>query len=796
MAEAQVKIQLTAEDKASQVFKSHAQALSHAQEGYESLSDYMKRTSREAESVSSAQKQASDAAKDAGDSAEGASSSWSGLFKTFTLASLAASAIQKGLLMATDTVKDSIKAAADYERSLMGLNAAGAAFGHTTDQINTAIKAVTNDGLLGFSTAANALKTLLSTGMDMDTATMLMQRFKDEAAFGRKETIDYGQAVENLAQAYKTQSSTLGDASGHTDNFSNALEIGANALGKTVAQLSEAEKEQAKLIGYMQQGAHTAGNAAQFADTYSGSLARMEAESQKASITLGQMLIPAAEYVNQSFASFISALTGTATASQDVQAYLVTLAAIVRSVAQVVVGAAQIVWGALNSIATMSWQPFLNGVNGAAAGFESTWEDAFTQYEKIYSDSMSGAAGAQQSALNDMVRNNGAAQSRMAQQIEDANRQFQRQMEQRRRSFEESLRDMIISHRDKSRSIQDDISREQAAYDAANLKRKQAYDEDLAALEERHLDKVQSIEAQISDERQKGLEVDGVLYQTANEKKIAKLEEQLRKEAESHQKALEKRKAKYNEDVASDQQRHQERMEQLQRSLNEELQVLNRHRSDVAAIGNAVKEDDITRLKRQYAEANAEAVRNHNEQLARLRQQGGAQGGVYGGAFTGAANGSLNSMLEEHRKRMEQMRQQSARGGDESAKSLWENFKAGFIRWFRDLPALIDRHTGALSGLAAIVGAVPGGGGAANWLRGLTGRATGGIVRTGETTLTGERGPEIAQFPPGTRIIPSDRSSQMLNNAGKQVLVSIGTVINQSNMDADAFLSGLSWHLR
>jgi hypothetical protein len=36
----------------------------------------------------------------------------------------------------------------------------------------------------------------------------------------------------------------------------------------------------------------------------------------------------------------------------------------------------------------------------------------------------------------------------------------------------------------------------------------------------------------------------------------------------------------------------------------------------------------------------------------------------------------------------------------------------------------------------------------------ITGRATGGIVQPGETTLVGERGPEIARFPVGTRIEP------------------------------------------
>ena len=39
----------------------------------------------------------------------------------------------------------------------------------------------------------------------------------------------------------------------------------------------------------------------------------------------------------------------------------------------------------------------------------------------------------------------------------------------------------------------------------------------------------------------------------------------------------------------------------------------------------------------------------------------------------------------------------------------------------------------------------------------ITGRANGGVVGLGETTLVGENGPEIARFPAGTRITPNSQ---------------------------------------
>lgn len=46
-----------------------------------------------------------------------------------------------------------------------------------------------------------------------------------------------------------------------------------------------------------------------------------------------------------------------------------------------------------------------------------------------------------------------------------------------------------------------------------------------------------------------------------------------------------------------------------------------------------------------------------------------------------------------------------------------------------------------------------------------TPRARGGIVQSGELTLTGEKGPELAIFPAGTEIVPADRTASLLAQA-------------------------------
>jgi len=64
-------------------------------------------------------------------------------------------------------------------------------------------------------------------------------------------------------------------------------------------------------------------------------------------------------------------------------------------------------------------------------------------------------------------------------------------------------------------------------------------------------------------------------------------------------------------------------------------------------------------------------------------------------------------------------------------------------RAFRAVKKAASFGLGGLESIGATVGGF------------ITGRANGGIIRSGETTLVGEHGPELATFPGGTRITPN-----------------------------------------
>jgi len=104
----------------------------------------------------------------------------------------------------------------------------------------------------------------------------------------------------------------------------------------------------------------------------------------------------------------------------------------------------------------------------------------------------------------------------------------------------------------------------------------------------------------------------------------------------------------------------------------------------------------------------------------------------------------------------------------------------------RAVADLIERFTGITDIGEKIKGF---GGTVRNFFGGLTGRAGGGIVQPGETTLVGEQGPEIVKLPAGSNVIPSAQSQDILNSS---VSVSFGDVSVRSDQDITSIANEVS----
>lgn len=808
MAESQVKISITAEDKASQTIKGVADSLKQYQASYESIGQFTARQKAEADSLAASE-------RDLAQATDESATSNAKLATTFTVASLAAEGILRAFSFIKGQIGESVQASRDYNIAMTGLATATASYGFNAQSATQQAKSLASDGILPITSSAKGLQNLMAGGLGLDQASDLIQTFMDRAAFGRSRSIEFGTAIENLTQAFRTEQSQLSDASGMTENYSQILEVGANQMGKNVESLTAAERAQAKFLGIQQLSAAQAGNYAQYLETDAAAQDHYNYQIEQTQRLLGAAIQPAIALAQDGFGSLIQSLGVTDSNMKNVQATLITLVAVAQSAGNILIGVAQVMVGAIQSLFSGSFKPLEQAINASvdravntAVGWQKSMDKIATQTADIQIDESRRAVGGIADATNKATRD-------MLRDIEDANRQFARSQQQRLQQFQQSITDMVISHRDKSLSIKADLASEDAAYAASAKKREKSYQRDISDLEERHAEKVADITEKITDERNSGLIVDGVLYREASDKKLAKLNEALQEEHDKYAKSLARRKEQYQEDVAEDKARHNEKRTSLDQNLSEELAVLQKHRSEVAAVGNAQKEDDITRLKNQFAQANAEAERNHQEQIAKIRQRGTEQGATAGNSYTGGALGALNNgkgalattmgdiggeMGRRFADSLKQGMDQQAKGFDFTNwmdgifKKMGEAFKT-VKTWYKDTSwsKVVDSaqswQEGAAEGVAKFFGLDPR---AAKRL--LTGRATGGVVRPGETTLVGERGPELAQFPPGTRITPATQTAQALRTAGGFTIQNLN-ITNNTHADTTAMLADIGWAL-
>ena len=70
---------------------------------------------------------------------------------------------------------------------------------------------------------------------------------------------------------------------------------------------------------------------------------------------------------------------------------------------------------------------------------------------------------------------------------------------------------------------------------------------------------------------------------------------------------------------------HDKREADLQERLDTEKEILGKHQGDVAAMKGKEKDDDITRLKNQFAEERKEAEADHQRKMVEIRERGGAE---------------------------------------------------------------------------------------------------------------------------------------------------------------------------
>lgn len=185
---------------------------------------------------------------------------------------------------------ESSQAANDLAKAMTTLDIVAPRFGESGAKAQEAARSLGEELRIGTGAAAESLQNLLKSGLDLDTSTELMKRFTNEAITGKSSTISLGQAVQNLSFAYATNNSALGNLSGISENFSDIIKKGEEALIAEGVAAEDITEDMAKLKGMMDITNLTMGSAERFTGSLIDKQAQLDIEMTKLKETIGEGL--------------------------------------------------------------------------------------------------------------------------------------------------------------------------------------------------------------------------------------------------------------------------------------------------------------------------------------------------------------------------------------------------------------------------------------------------------------------------------------------------------------------------
>ncbi len=208
--------------------------------------------------------------------------------------------------------------------SMMGLDSIAKGTVGSYQKIEAELEKVREDGMIPLNNAISAYKNLLMRYEDEETAITMFRRIADAAAYGRQAHLSLGEAIQGTTEGLKNENSQMTDNGGITKNLSVMWKDYAISIGKTVGQLTEAEKHQAEINGFMEEGKHQVGDLAKLQNTLAGEMSKANAMTKETSAAFGNALEPATTDVVGSFSSLMKGIKDFIQASPGMVAGITT----------------------------------------------------------------------------------------------------------------------------------------------------------------------------------------------------------------------------------------------------------------------------------------------------------------------------------------------------------------------------------------------------------------------------------------------------------------------------------------
>ena len=699
MAQEDIKLKVGLEDKASEGLKQLNKNVKNFAKGFEEASPFVKVHTQYLKEFDKSVNELNKEMISGTSSVGGFGDAFGNLVGPVLVALAALVSVKIVVGEISDYMKEAISNATDFEQSFLVLGASAKAFGMDLETTFLSAQKLSDDGLVNLADSSKGLALLMETGLSIDQAYQAMDRFKDIVALGDKGNRTYTQAVNAMTIAMISGYSITSRRLGLQQTWNELEKRGAILLGFTNEELTHREKMEARLAGMLEVTTAQKGQSALASETLAGSEATLESATKTLSAQIGYVFSPVVKAARLAMTEFAQNIFATILPALKVLAHGLNIAytnfLLVAESVRATIGSFA-AWARV--VREFSFDPLVEHTKETWGRMRAILEDESKRAEKISGMTVDNIAQAVKDMVADVgqkttdwmdeiVDKGSEAARKIREAIERESRNFRRAIERQFKRFEDNLRDLVISHREKVEELGEQMKEETDSFEENMQERKERFDKTMADIEDRHKKKVERIKDQVEDERKEMVEeIDEVTdkYKEqfiqfdiatkdrlnslkvqldreiakgryADKQKIRNLEKMLAEEkkaleeqrefrtgerdseiqevVDEHQEKLDDLQAKLDEEInevqearleketeyeketAKIQQEHAKRLLSLQEELNLEKEIQKRHADDFAKFQDAVREDDIARLKRKFAEEKVLLEQQHKDRL-------------------------------------------------------------------------------------------------------------------------------------------------------------------------------------
>lgn len=188
--------------------------------------------------------------------------------------------------------KKCVEVASETQSAWMGLSSILNGQNKSFSEANRFIQDYISDGLVPLNNAVTAYKNLAARGYSTEQIEKTMTALKDAAAFGRQASYSYGDAISTATEGLKNENSILVDNAGVIKNVAKIWDDYAKSIGTTSNALTQQQKIEAEVNGILQETKWQTGDAAKYATTFAGRVAKLSATFTSLKTEIGNVIIP------------------------------------------------------------------------------------------------------------------------------------------------------------------------------------------------------------------------------------------------------------------------------------------------------------------------------------------------------------------------------------------------------------------------------------------------------------------------------------------------------------------------